>query len=174
MLAIACHDLAVLLHQEHDGGLHKGAHTWQRVRPWYPRGPTHPPPSQRKPLPTVFFHGSYAAWEQYPRGVADMIGYWAEARLFGGVVLFDRGEDKTGVCIDSGFLLDSIHGKSCRTNERSSAMMYTCTHLEPVASSSSPPRNNSTAYAPSYRPQFLKRMRLYHRCLSPPKNGLDE
>jgi hypothetical protein len=29
-------------------------------------------------------------YDQYPRHVADMVGYWAEARILGGVVLFDR------------------------------------------------------------------------------------
>ncbi|KAI8228095.1 Aryl-alcohol dehydrogenase [Colletotrichum sp. SAR 10_86] len=27
---------------------------------------------------------------KYPEGIADMVGYWAESRIFGGVVLFDR------------------------------------------------------------------------------------
>ncbi|KAG8156838.1 hypothetical protein KVR01_013251 [Diaporthe batatas] len=27
----------------------------------------------------------------YPAGIADVVGYWAEARIFGGVVVFDRG-----------------------------------------------------------------------------------
>lgn len=29
---------------------------------------------------------------KYPNGVADIVGYWAETRVFGGVVLFDRRE----------------------------------------------------------------------------------
>ncbi|POR33534.1 Uncharacterized protein TPAR_06241 [Tolypocladium paradoxum] len=40
--------------------------------------------------PTLFRHGWYVDHDQYPNGVADMAGYWAEARIFGGVVLFDR------------------------------------------------------------------------------------
>jgi hypothetical protein len=47
----------------------------------------------------VFLHAAYDAFDQYPRGVADMVGYWAESRLFGGVVIFDRGEDEIGVRI---------------------------------------------------------------------------
>lgn len=42
--------------------------------------------------PTAFFHRSYQAYEQYPRGRADVAGYWAEGKIFGGVVVFDRGE----------------------------------------------------------------------------------
>ncbi|CAK7221252.1 hypothetical protein SCUCBS95973_004430 [Sporothrix curviconia] len=32
-----------------------------------------------------------AIGKRYPRGVADIVGYWAETRIFGGVVVFDRG-----------------------------------------------------------------------------------
>lgn len=41
-------------------------------------------------LPTLFIHKQYRDLEQYPKGAADMVGYWAEAQIFGGVVLFDR------------------------------------------------------------------------------------
>ncbi|KFA72690.1 hypothetical protein S40288_03393 [Stachybotrys chartarum IBT 40288] len=41
-------------------------------------------------LPTLFHHPWYVNHDQYPHGVADMVGYWAEGRIFGGVVLFDR------------------------------------------------------------------------------------
>ena len=64
----------------------------------FPRGAIAPVPvPQPEPPPTVFFHGAYTAVDQYPKGVADMVGYWAESRLSGGVVLFDRGENETAV-----------------------------------------------------------------------------
>jgi hypothetical protein len=47
--------------------------------------------------PTPFYHRSYLAHAQYPNGVADVVGYWAEAKIFGGVVIFDRGESGTEV-----------------------------------------------------------------------------
>ncbi|RFN46003.1 hypothetical protein FIE12Z_9754 [Fusarium flagelliforme] len=31
---------------------------------------------------------------QYPNGAADTVGYWAEAKIFGGVLVFDRGESE--------------------------------------------------------------------------------
>lgn len=104
VIATVCHDLAALLHQKYDEGFHKGAHAWTI--------PPIPSVHQIAPLtlqlpPTVFYHGGYIASDQYPRGVADVVGYWAEARLFGGVVLFDRGEDGTSVCIYVLPLLDS-------------------------------------------------------------------
>lgn len=50
------------------------------------------------PFPTFLYHVDYMDHEQYPLGVADMVGYWAETEVFGGVVLFDRGESETEVC----------------------------------------------------------------------------
>lgn len=43
--------------------------------------------------PTLFIHSQYKDIEQYPDGVADAVGYWAEAQIFGGVVLFDRRQE---------------------------------------------------------------------------------
>lgn len=40
----------------------------------------------------MFFHVDYMDYDQYPNGLADIAGYWAEDRIFGGVVLFDRGD----------------------------------------------------------------------------------
>lgn len=47
---------------------------------WHPDGP----------LPTLFHHSWYVNHDQHPNRVADMVGYWAEARILGGVVVFDR------------------------------------------------------------------------------------
>jgi hypothetical protein len=44
------------------------------------------------PPATLFYHAWYRDPIQYPEGVADMAGYWAENRVLGGVVLFDREE----------------------------------------------------------------------------------
>ena len=33
---------------------------------------------------------SYGDYDQYPDGVADKVGYWVEARILGGAVLFNR------------------------------------------------------------------------------------
>ena len=55
---------------------------------------TFPP---KPPVPSLFFHSKYLNHEEYPFGVHDVVGYWAEDRIFGGVVLFDRGESGTEV-----------------------------------------------------------------------------
>ena len=49
---------------------------------------------------TLFRHKWYCDYEQYPRGVADGVGYWAEGRIFGGVVLFDRREPVSAPAVD--------------------------------------------------------------------------
>jgi hypothetical protein len=44
------------------------------------------------PPPTLFSQQYFLAHEQYPDGVADMVGYWAEDRILGGVALFDHSQ----------------------------------------------------------------------------------
>lgn len=87
MVAIAIHQIAVDLYKlDLDLGNHKDLVTWaaptslQGFYSIYPSGQ----------LPTLFMHNNYVDFEQYPNGVADIVGYWAEAQIFGGVVLFDR------------------------------------------------------------------------------------
>ncbi|KAG8162147.1 hypothetical protein KVR01_007912 [Diaporthe batatas] len=45
------------------------------------------------PRPTLFNHPFYVDLDIYPEGLADIVGYWAEDRIIGGVVLFDRKAD---------------------------------------------------------------------------------
>src|SRR6266566_4761851 len=45
--------------------------------------------------PTLFNHPFYLDVDIYPEGIADVVGYWAEDRIMGGVIIFDRrGEAK--------------------------------------------------------------------------------
>ena len=39
-----------------------------------------------------FHHRNYIECEHYPFGILNVVGYWAETQLFGGVLLFDRGD----------------------------------------------------------------------------------
>ena len=41
------------------------------------------------PPPTLFRHPWYCDYEQHPEVIANGVGFWAEARILGGVVLFD-------------------------------------------------------------------------------------
>lgn len=91
ILAVLCHGLAVHLYQSYDGGFHKPEPPDPII--WHDElFPNMPPPPPRKALPAELYHSSYGFWQQYPNGIADIVGYWVEYRLFGGVVLFDRGE----------------------------------------------------------------------------------
>ncbi|KAL4731620.1 hypothetical protein ACLX1H_000595 [Fusarium chlamydosporum] len=42
------------------------------------------------PGPTLFSHHAYLDDDVCPEGVADMVGYWAEDRILGDVVVFER------------------------------------------------------------------------------------
>ncbi|PGG96767.1 hypothetical protein AJ79_09450 [Helicocarpus griseus UAMH5409] len=85
ILAILCHEVAVSLYNTYDGGLRKpdSAEVYRQM----------PKPilTLKIPLPPD--------WQQYPHEKADIVIYWAEYRLFGGVVLFDRGE--TGLAVEN-------------------------------------------------------------------------
>lgn len=87
MIAISIHQIAVYLYKlDLDLGNHKDLVEWvapandKVFRRFYSDGK----------LPTLFIHKQYRDIEQYPNGAADIVGYWAEAEIFGGVVLFDR------------------------------------------------------------------------------------
>jgi len=90
IMVILCHNIAVSLYINVKGGIHKPnpANARRKPPPELSPGLILPP---TPPLLAAFFHPYYQNSEQYPDGVADMVGYWAEYRLFGGVVLFDRG-----------------------------------------------------------------------------------
>ena len=100
IVAILCHDIAVDLYIKHEGGVRKPdpANACRKPPPNLPPGLILPPIT---PLPAAFFYPYYQDWEQYPDGIADIVGYWAEYRFFGGVVLFDRGESGTEVIMTS-------------------------------------------------------------------------
>lgn len=85
MLAVASHDIAALVYVNTQPGLRReGQGLEQRLAALEGR-------------PTDLMHEDYHNLQQYPKGVADVVGYWAEYHLFGGVVLFDRGESGTDV-----------------------------------------------------------------------------
>lgn len=85
MLAVACHDIAALVYTDTQPGLRReGQSLEQRLAALEGR-------------PTDFMHEDYHYLQQCPKGVADVVGYWAEYHPFGGVVLFARGESGTDV-----------------------------------------------------------------------------
>ncbi|CAF9929375.1 MAG: hypothetical protein ALECFALPRED_004305 [Alectoria fallacina] len=49
-----------------------------------------------------FYHSNYREFKRYPFGRLDIMSYWAETELFGGVVLFER--DESGSNIINAFL----------------------------------------------------------------------
>ena len=44
-----------------------------------------------------FYHSNYREFKRYPFGRLDIMSYWAETELFGGVVLFERDESGSNV-----------------------------------------------------------------------------
>ena len=89
LTAVAIHDIAV---QVFNLGL--GAHADDGMATWVPPEDDIYWDFYDGPWPTLFRHHWYADYDQYPSGVADGVGFWAEARIFGGVILFDRRGDE--------------------------------------------------------------------------------
>ncbi|KAF4958324.1 hypothetical protein FGADI_2490 [Fusarium gaditjirri] len=89
LLAVSCHKFAVEIFQLDEAAeKHKIYEVWRDS----PRDMTKWDSFRD---PTAFSHGPYIAVDQYPNGAADSVGYWDEGRIFGGVAVFDRGEDGT-------------------------------------------------------------------------------
>ena len=44
-----------------------------------------------------FYHTDYQHFERYPFGLLNVVGYWAEAEIFGGVLLFEHEEGSSRV-----------------------------------------------------------------------------
>ncbi|KAI1260379.1 hypothetical protein F5Y18DRAFT_432327 [Xylariaceae sp. FL1019] len=87
MVAVAIHQIAVQLRQS-EATFHVG----DPMASWKP-----PPDSDflrgnDAMFETLFRHKQYCSYDQCPNGIADGVGYWAENRILGGVVLFDRRE----------------------------------------------------------------------------------
>lgn len=65
--------------------------------------------------PCAFFHTSYYYFDQYPQGLADVVGYWAEGQIFGGVVVFDRRETESEVCCSYKKQRHESHYSQCKS-----------------------------------------------------------
>ncbi|KAH6651682.1 hypothetical protein BKA67DRAFT_537542 [Truncatella angustata] len=98
LVAVAVHKTAIYLFRK-DFRLHD-QHYWdndglsiQNVTSWQSVPMDNNIFKTVEPWPTLFTHPAFTAYEQYPNGVADMVGYWAEDRILGGVLLFDRTKD---------------------------------------------------------------------------------
>lgn len=93
LIAVAVHTLAVQVFTEVDGGFHTQeewpSDDYYNADPILMR--------EKKPTPFLLWL-TFDTPEQYPNGVADVAAYWAEDRIFGGVILFGRGKSGKEVC----------------------------------------------------------------------------
>jgi hypothetical protein len=105
LIAVAVHALAVQVFTEVDGGFHK--HEKWPSDDYYFADPIMP--REKKPTPFLLWT-TYDSPKQYPNGVADVAAYWAEDRIFGGVVLFGRGKSGKEVCCLVPLPLTSLFG----------------------------------------------------------------
>ncbi|KAK4244759.1 hypothetical protein C7999DRAFT_17031 [Corynascus novoguineensis] len=100
LVAAGIHQIAVILFQSDDKVHSKEhihiVHSWKREPDWMDTGRREPVLFEYPdPPPTLFCHWDYINHEQYPYGLADVAGYWAEDRIIGGITVFDRGKSGT-------------------------------------------------------------------------------
>ncbi|KPM41335.1 hypothetical protein AK830_g5240 [Neonectria ditissima] len=90
MVAVAVHSIAVQLYE-----LGPMFHSDDGIAQWVPpKDDIWWEFNEEGAWPTLFRHAWYIDHQQYPHGVADEVGYWAESRIFGGVVVFDRRDPR--------------------------------------------------------------------------------
>ncbi|KAK8103117.1 hypothetical protein PG984_016263 [Apiospora sp. TS-2023a] len=113
LVAVALHQVGVRLFQKGDK-IHdrhhppKSGNNISSVTLWEPT----PKPYYRFEVqPTMFAHPAFVAHDLYPHGIADMVGYWAEDRILGGVLLLDRSKEETG---DDSVELPNVYFQSSR------------------------------------------------------------
>lgn len=107
LVAVTLHQIGVLLFQL-DFRMHQGdidsITNWKMPRV---EGLVDVPPR-----PTLFSHHADLDADIYPEGVADIVGYWSEDRILGGVEVFDRrAEDASSIEIPN------VYFHSCRRRQ---------------------------------------------------------
>jgi hypothetical protein len=87
------HQLGALLFKL-DACMHQGGRQDVERVDQYQEPPLEPGLYVPRPRVTLFSHHGYLAHDVYPEGVADVVGYWAEDRILGGVAVFDRAAEE--------------------------------------------------------------------------------
>lgn len=97
LVAVACHQVGSHLYE-----LDSGPHPHSLYEKWHRKVTEERNSGVQSRRYTyssksVFSHRAFQVSPQYPRGFADTAGYWAEGQVFGGVIIFDRGESENEV-----------------------------------------------------------------------------
>ncbi|KAG8161472.1 hypothetical protein KVR01_008459 [Diaporthe batatas] len=119
LIAVAIHTTAAHLFKEVNGGLHQNEE--------YPSEEWYKEFCDRRWKPTPFSLWRYDDPKQYPDGIADIAGYWAEDQIFGGIVLFDRGDSGTeqnGIWFHSGRYGITYHVYALKDEQTASLLLF--------------------------------------------------
>lgn len=74
------------------GSLYASSHKDMVIKPPEPEGGHSRLFDKTDEFYVNFYHTNYQLFEKYPFGLLNVVGYWAEAEIFGGVVLFEHEE----------------------------------------------------------------------------------
>jgi hypothetical protein len=103
LVVVACHQIGAYFYELDDGAhKHQSYQDWREMVLEEKRNGVESRKYYYPPI-SAFSRRTYQYDEQYPRGLADVAGYWAESKIFGGVVVFDRGETEKEVRSNTSF-----------------------------------------------------------------------
>ena len=75
------------------GSLYASTHKEMEINPPEPPGGYGQVFHQTDEYYVNFYHTNYRLFENYPFHLLNVVGYWAETEIFGGVVLFEHEGD---------------------------------------------------------------------------------
>lgn len=93
LIAIAIHDTA--------GNLYTAFHL--------DGGPSTPEDADVRKKSVPFSTYWFSRDDMYPKGIVDVVGYWAETHIFGGIVVFDRGPEDEARDVSSNPMTPNVH-----------------------------------------------------------------
>ncbi len=87
------------------GMIYASSHTDMNIKPPEPEGGSLRLFDRNDSFYVNFYHTNHRHFQEYPFGLLIVVGYWAEAEIFGGVLLFEHEEGGSGVrLVPVGFL----------------------------------------------------------------------
>lgn len=102
------------------GTIYASGHMDMDIKPPEPEGGSHRLFHRNDGFYVNCYHTNYRHFEEYPFGLLNVVGYWAETEIFGGVLLFEREEEGSGVRLPRGVVKEPM-----LTGTRSSMLSYT-------------------------------------------------
>ncbi len=80
LVAVSCHQIAAFLFENGNSSHKQEYDAWIAEQERLKEAGDEKYQWRPVPPPVVFYHRQHADYEQYPRGISDAVGYWAEGK----------------------------------------------------------------------------------------------